>query len=73
VDPDVLCAFRPLSLVPLDIKPRMGLLLRLWQAGVAFSKLLRDSSTSRITLASGSNKGAWISDTQVKTKEPRLA
>ena len=33
VDPDVLCAFRPLSLVPLDIKPRMGLLLRLWQAG----------------------------------------
>ena len=35
VDPDVLCAFRPLSLVPLDIKPRMGQLLRLWQAGVA--------------------------------------
>ena len=33
VDPDVLCAFRPLSLVPLDIKPRMGQLLRLWQAG----------------------------------------
>eukprot|EP00438_Fugacium_kawagutii_P000109 Skav218723 [mRNA] locus=scaffold1346:756676:762863:+ [translate_table: standard] len=33
VDPDVLCAFRPLSLVPLDIKPQLARLLRLWQFG----------------------------------------
>jgi len=33
VDPDVLCAFRPLALVPLDVKPQIATLLRLWQGG----------------------------------------
>ena len=33
VDPDVLCAFRPLALVPLDVKPQIASLLRLWQGG----------------------------------------
>lgn len=31
IDPDVLCAFRPLAVVPCDVKRRMALLLRLWQ------------------------------------------
>ena len=34
-DPDVLCAFRPLALVPRDMKPKMASLLRLWQRGKA--------------------------------------
>eukprot|EP00927_Polykrikos_kofoidii_P043770 TRINITY_DN37864_c0_g1_i1.p1 TRINITY_DN37864_c0_g1~~TRINITY_DN37864_c0_g1_i1.p1 ORF type:complete len:1459 (-),score=173.83 TRINITY_DN37864_c0_g1_i1:364-4392(-) len=32
-DPDVLCIFRPLALVPCDIRPRIAMLLRLWQRG----------------------------------------
>lgn len=33
VDPDVLCIFRPLALMPLDVRGKVEMLLRLWQAG----------------------------------------
>mmetsp|Transcript_24144 Transcript_24144/g.77752 ORF Transcript_24144/g.77752 Transcript_24144/m.77752 type:complete len:1462 (-) Transcript_24144:77-4462(-) len=33
VDPDVLCAFRPLAFVPMDMRMSVHMLLRLWQGG----------------------------------------
>lgn len=33
LDPDVLCAFRPLAVVPIDIRVKVAKLLRVWQGG----------------------------------------
>ena len=54
-DPDVLCAFRPLALVPRDMKPKMNNLLRLWQRGkhlFPFSRKRKTFSNSSLPLSS---------------------
>merc|ERR1719223_585691 len=39
VDPDILCIFRPLALMPLDVRGKVEMLLRLWQAGGGLPKV----------------------------------
>jgi len=41
IDPDVLCTFRPLALVPMDMRRHMGFLMRMWQGDGGLPTLAR--------------------------------
>jgi len=65
MDPDVLCTFRPLAIVPMDMRRHMGCLLRLWQGDGGLPRIAEYLDV-RVLRRSKSNpeKIVWRSSTR---------